>query len=132
MENVTMEYINNLVMEQYPYIKYLSNACGYADGNILKIDDMPDNFIDYMIVDGQYGRVSSINMFTSNGSEYSLEITVNNYEYNLSLEYKYIISAELHDKIQDKMEDNYGEPEHVDYPLIRDTFKVLKGGKCDE
>ena len=56
-----------------PYLKYLTQKSGYTRGKVKVIDDMPENYIDYLLIDIEALRVGELNMF-NNGGIYTLEI----------------------------------------------------------
>lgn len=125
--NLTDKY----ALKTMPYLKYLTQKSGYTRGKIRAIDDMPENYIDYLLIDIEALRVGELNMFNSEGI-YTLEIAILNYEYKISLQYNFLITERLHNKIESRMEYFFGQPEKVKYNL-NDTrkFKVIQGGKSN-
>ena len=119
------------VLKTMPYLKYLTQKSGYTRGKVKVIDDMPENYIDYLLIDIEALRVGELNMF-NNGGIYTLEIAVLNYIYQISLQYSFLITEELHNKIEGRMEYFFGQPERVKYNLnATRKFKVIQGGKSN-
>ena len=128
MKNSTdnIENIANMEnIENYPYLKYFINKS--LDVNI--IDDIPSNYLDYMIVDLEAERLLSLGLFECD-DHFVMELEALNDNYDLSIKYKFHISMNLHCQICEVMEVYFGEPEMVDYNLnTACKFKLIKGGK---
>jgi len=122
---------DKMAIKCLPYIKYLSQKSGYKRGKIKVSEDMPDNYIDYLIIDIEALRIGELNMFNY-GDCFTFEITVLNYDYEVGLQYEFLISPELQEKINNRMKFFFGEPEKVNYNLEKARkFKVIKGGKSN-
>ena len=116
-------------LKTMPYLKYLTQKSGYTRGKIKVIDDMPENYIDYLLIDIEALRVGELNMLNNDGI-HTLEIAVLDYEYEISLQYNFLITEKLHNKIESRMEYFFGQPERVRYNLNdARKFKVIQGGK---
>ena len=113
--------------ENYPYLNYLANRSDEID----IIDDMPNNYIDYMVVDLEAERLLSLGLFECD-DHFVMELEVLNDNYDLSIKYKFHISMDLHCQLCEIMEVYFGEPEMVDYNLnTARNFKLIKGGKSE-
>lgn len=118
---------NETNLNRYPYLQYLVSQM--MQNNI--INNMPDNYIDYLIVDLEAERISELNMFINSDKTYSLDIAVPVEELGVSVAYKFRITSKLRDIISEVMVVNFGEPEPVKYNLaLANKFTVIKGGKA--
>lgn len=124
IDNIENE-VNMENIENYPYLKYFTNKSLEVD----IIDDMPSNYLDYMIVDLEAERLLSLGLF-ENGDHFQINLELENCNYNTVTTYVFQISIDLHCQICEVMEVNFGEPEMVDYNLnLARKFKLIKGGK---
>ena len=134
IEEIKLENMKNLkeASKTKPYIKYLMQKSGYNKGNIKVINDIPENYIDYLLVDIEALRLSELKIW-NNGYNYTLEIGVLNNMYEVSMQFGFLISKELKDKIDSRMLYFFGEPEKVNYNLkTQHNLRLLKGGKINE
>ena len=120
--------VDKWIQATFPYMKYFITKSGYntKQGPVKIVEDIPDNYLDYLVVDINQDRVEHLKS-TNCDNFWLLDITVPNYELEISITYTIKISNELNEKLKDLV---YS---HFDVNIIpaktKPKFKVIKGGK---
>ena len=130
-DEILLQQVHLDMINKYPYLAYLLQNVHSSD---TVFDSIPDNIIDYMIVDIEAGRIDDFNIeYNTDGDYYNLKMGFQNYDLDMKFTYNFKVSESLVETIQDCLETIYGEPvEILNSPQKQiPKLKVLKGGKKD-